>query len=93
MYRVWEVKGPTATVTYFDKGNGWSSIETAKSPTPEAWQHFLETLWDQVLTETDNSQKHRNALSNMVNSGHCPNTSDCACAKRVATLKAPPSSA
>ena len=85
MHRMWRLKGDLATVTFFDQGNGWSSIEKVETETPEDNDKFTEALWDQVLNQSSNHQHHRNMLA--AAEPHCTQSLNCECASRLAATQ------
>ena len=84
-YRTWKVNGALATVTIFDKGNGWTDIEKVETSTPEDGDKFVEDLWDHVLNQSAYSHQQRNMLAETTSSGRCLRQGKaCECARRLA---------
>ena len=82
MHRTWKVEGKIATVTYFDKGNGWSSIETVETASDLNDQKFAEALWHNVLNWEQTGWQHRKMLAEHI-SDRKSEEAECQCAERL----------
>ena len=82
MYRMWQLKGSLATVTFFDEGNGWACIDDLKTESPEDRQEFTQALWDRILSKASSSQQIKNIMARSLR--NCRKTDNCHCAERLA---------
>lgn len=84
MERFWQANGSLAVVTYFDKGNGWSSVHQLMSKTEEDAREFSKRLWGEVLELADNREQNIEMLQQAV--GGCHREGGCACADKLAAI-------
>ena len=82
MYRMWQVKGSLATVTFFDQGNGWASIDDLKTESPEDREKFNKALWDRILSKASSSQQLKDIMARSLQ--HCQRQANCQCAQKLA---------
>ena len=77
MDQIWQVNGTPATVTFFDQGNGWTSIHDAQTENDDNNDNFTDALWDQILNKVPNHHQHRGMLARAID--QCEQNGDCQC--------------
>ena len=61
--RFWRATGSLSKVTFFDKGNGWASIEKVETKTGEDAREFVKWLWEEALEHADNREQYPEMLA------------------------------
>ena len=80
MERLYRANGSLAKVTFFDKGNGWTSINDIEANTDEDAREFITRLWTEAFDNADNRVQHRKMMASAIS--HCTKDGGCTCAAK-----------
>ena len=78
MERVYRANGSLAKVTFFDKGNCWTSIDDIETKTDMDAREFISRLWTETFDNADNKNQHRKMLADAIS--YCTRDGGCTCA-------------